>query len=114
MDSGLTGVLLRQEACEEQQVKESDVMESPPRPFSAPADQSHHELRKLGSPTSLPEAYIYKNMQPACSDHDNGKCQILIYELLDLEFNPLYHCLFFFQLLFVERDTMMFYPLGKV
>lgn len=85
----------------------------PPRPLSAPADHIHSELRKLGSPTSLPEAYVYKNIQPACDYHDSGKCQILTYELLDLEFIPQYHCVFF-QLLFVQRVTMMFHPGGKV
>lgn len=65
----------------------------PPQPFSAPADHTHSELRKLGSPTSLPEAYIYKNIQPACDYHDSGKCQILTYEL-DLEYNPQCHCFF--------------------
>lgn len=67
----------------------------PPQPFSAPADHTQSELRKLGSPTSLPEADIYKSLQPACDDHDSGKCQALTYELLDLEFNPQYHCFFF-------------------
>lgn len=112
MEIGLTGLLLRQEACEEQQVKESDVTESPPpRPFSAPADHTHHEIRNLRSPTSSPEA-IYRNIEPVCDYHDNGKPQILIYELLDLEFIPHCHC--FLQLLSVQRDTMMFYLLGKV
>lgn len=86
----------------------------PPQPLSAPADRTHPELRKLGSSTSLPEAYVYRSIQPACDYHHSGKCQILTYELLDLEFNPQYHWVFFFQLLFVQRVTMTFHPGGKV
>lgn len=92
LEIGLTGLLLRQEACEEQQVTESPP--PPPHPFSAPADPTHHESRNLCSPTSPPEACTYRNIQPACDYHDNGKCQILIYELLDLAFNPHCHCFF--------------------
>lgn len=66
----------------------------PPQPLSAPADHTHPELRKVDSPTSLPEAYIYNSIQPACDDHDSGKCQTLTYELPDLELNPQYHCFF--------------------
>lgn len=87
----------------------------PPQPVSDAGDHTHLELRNLRSPTSLPEANIYRNIEPACDHHDNGKRQILIVHrsIFDLELNPHCHC--FFQLLLsLQRDTMMFYLLGQV
>lgn len=88
-------------------MKERDQLESPPpppppAPVSAPADQTHHEIRNLGSPASLPEANIYRAIQPACDYHDKGKSQILIYKLFDLHFNR--QALFFFSVAAVSAE----------
>lgn len=85
LESGLTCLLLSQQACLQQQTKESNVMESPPsRPISAPADHTRYEIRSLPSPTTLPQGHVCRNAPPACDYHDDAKGDILTHKLLDL------------------------------